>query len=85
MTTYEYITGSRRGYIPVANRGKQSGRHPVPDSLKGLRGNYRKAMAYMMEHGASYYTIAYYQGVPYKGYSNQYYYTVYTGYTDKEV
>lgn len=76
----DYVTGSRRGYICVANRGVESEFCHVPDTLSGLRGNERKAMAYLRANGASHYTIASYQGVPYKGYSNQYCYAVYTGY-----
>lgn len=78
----EYVTGSSRGYIHVANRGAESDFSPVPDTLSGLQGNYRKAMAYFRGQGATHYTIAGYQGVPGKGYSNQYCYSVYTGYAD---
>ena len=76
----EFVTGSRRGYIRVAGRGVESDFYPVPDTLTGLRGNERKAMAYLQAKGAAHYTIASYQGVPLKGYSNQYCYDVYTGY-----
>lgn len=66
----EFVTGSRRGYIRVATRGVESDFYPVPHTLTGLRGNERKAMAYFQKRGATDYTIANYQGVPYKGYSN---------------
>ena len=76
----EFVTGSRRGYICVAGRGVASDFYPVPDTLSGLRGNERKALAYFQSKGATHYTVASYQGVPGKGYSNQYCYDVYTGY-----
>lgn len=76
----EFVTGSRRGYIHVACRGVESDFYPVPDTLTGLRGNERKAMLYFQATGATCYTVASYQGVPFKGYSNQFCYTVYTGY-----
>lgn len=78
----EYVTGSSRGYIRVANRGVESDFAAVSNTLSGLRGNKRKAMAYFRRLGATHYTIAYYQGVPGKGYSNQYCYAVYTGYAN---
>lgn len=40
----EYVTGSQRGYIGVANRGVNSELIPIPADLTGKRGNYRKAM-----------------------------------------
>lgn len=78
----EFVTGSQRGYIAVARRGVESELFVVPDQLDGLRGNARKAMRYFIDRGATHYTIAWHQGVPYKGYSNQYCYAVYTGYID---
>jgi hypothetical protein len=78
-----YTTGSYRGYIPVAKRGLESEVKPVPGNLDGLRGNQRKAMRRFIDCGATRYTTKSYQGVPGKGYSNQYCYTVYTGYTEE--
>ena len=77
-----YVTGSKRGYIKVENRGVESKLFPVPLSLDGLRGNTRRAVQYFMDLGATHYTIAWDQGVPYKGYSNQYCYAIYTGYRE---
>ena len=78
-----YTTGSRRGYTPVARRGVESEMKTVPGNLNGLRGNERKAMQRFIVNGATHYTTKSYQGVPGKGYSNQYHYTVYTGYADE--
>ena len=75
-----FVTGSRRGYVRVADRGVESPLTPVPASLKGLRGNERKAMECFQQKGATHYTKASYPGVPLKGYSNQYCYDVYTAY-----
>ncbi len=75
-----YETGSHYGYVPVAKRGVESDFIPVPATLKGLRGNMRKAMAFLQSHGATHYTKASCQGVPGKGYSTQYCYDIYTGY-----
>lgn len=75
-----FVTGSRRGYVRVAYRGKESQIMAIPSSLKGLRGNERKALVYFQSRGATHYTIASHQGVPTKGYSNQYCFDVYTGY-----
>ncbi len=77
-----FTTGSKRGYIYVSLQGVESDFFPVPDSLSGLRGNERKAMRYFKNNGVKYYTVAWYQGVPGKGYSNQYCYCVYYGYGD---
>lgn len=76
-----FNTGSRRGYVRV---GERDG-FPllaVPETLAGLRGNERKAMQTMIDSGAKWYTWEYVQGVPGKGYSTQYYYTVYLGYAE---
>lgn len=78
----DYVTGSRRGYIRVADRDTESGLKPIPTDVTGLRGNYRKAMVYLNLKGATCYTISHCQGVPDKGYSNQYCYTVYRGYKE---
>ena len=78
----EYVTGSQRGYIGVANRGVNSELIPIPADLTGKRGNYRKAMELFSSKGATHYAVAWYQGVPCKGYSNQYCYAVYTAYAD---
>lgn len=79
-----YTTGSHRGYVSVANRGAETAPHPIPSTLTGLRGNYRWAMAALRRAGCTHYTIAAYQGVPGKGYSNQYCYDVYTGYAEEQ-
>ncbi len=79
----KYTTGSYRGYVPAARRGRESEMKPVPRALDGLRGNERKAMERFIIDGATHYTTSSYQGVPGRGYSNQYAYTVYTGYSDK--
>ena len=73
-------TGSRRGYIRVGSRGKESGMTPIPSTLTGIRGNKRKALDWLVRNGCTHYTIAWYQGVPGKGYSNQYCYATYRGY-----
>lgn len=76
-----YTTGSRRGYIRVAARGVETDPQPIPADLHGLRGNIRRALDYLQRRGCTHYTVCDWQGVPSKGYSNQYCYTVYTGYT----
>lgn len=76
----EYVTGSCRGYIHVADRGEGTEFYRVPETVNGLRGNVRWAMRKFIDRGCTHYTVSYYQGVPGKGYSNQYYYVVYTGY-----
>lgn len=76
-----FTTGSRRGYVRVGERNL----YPllkVPESLDGLRGNGRKVCRAMMDSGATMYTWYHVQGVPGKGYSTQYYYTVYVGYAE---
>lgn len=75
-----FVTGSRRGYVRVAERGKETPLMVIPTSLKGLRGNMRKALEYFQSKGATHYTIASYPGVPSKGYSNQYCFDVYRAY-----
>lgn len=79
IKTCEYMTGSRRGYIPAKRRGVGGELIPVPTSIDGLRGNLRKAMQLMIDNGATYYTIADYQGAGPWHYSNNYCYSVYTG------
>lgn len=79
-TVGQWRTGSRRGYIHVSDNGVESELHKIPDTLKGLRGNKRWAMVALKQKGATHYTIAHFQGVPRKGYSNQYCYSVYYGY-----
>lgn len=79
-----YTTGSRRGYIPVSVRGEESSLIPVPESLKGLRGNERKAMAWFHERGCTHYTMSAEQGCPSKGCykTKQFCYTIYRGYKE---
>lgn len=79
-TLCTYTTGSQRGYIRVANRGVESKQLPVPTETEGLRGNIRWAMDLFNVKGATHYTVEWHQGVPGKGYSNQYCYAVYTAY-----
>lgn len=79
----EWVTGSRRGYIHVANQGVESKPERIPESLYGLRGNHRWALESLSRRGATHYTVAWFQGVPYKGYSNKFQYAVYTGYKEE--
>lgn len=83
-TVCTYTTGSQRGYICVANRGVESQPCAVPSEIHELRGNTRRAMELCIAKGATYYTVSWYQGVPHKGYSNQYCYAVYTGYNEED-
>lgn len=76
-----FTTGSRRGYVRVDERVSCLF-YRVPSTVDGLRGNARKAVKTMLDSGAEWYRVQYVQGVPGKGYSTQYYYTVYTGYRD---
>lgn len=76
----EYVTGSRRGYVKVKERGVESELMPIPKDLKGLRGNAKWSMRYLADQGATHYTVAQYQGVPNIGYSNYYCYAIYSGY-----
>lgn len=75
-----YTTGSRRGYIRVADQGVETAPAEIPESLAGLRGNQRRALELLKSRGATHYTVCDCQGVPTKGYSNQYCYSIYTGY-----
>lgn len=79
----EWVTGSRRGYIHVANQGVESKPERIPESLCGLRGNHRWALKSLSRRGATHYTVRWHQGVPFKGYSNQFCYAVYTGYKEE--
>ena len=74
-----YTTGSRRGYIRVAQQGVGSAPIAIPADLTGIRGNLRWALGTFRRKGCTYYTIRHCQGVPGKGYSNQYCYSVYGG------
>ena len=61
----EFTTGSRRGYIKIADQGKESEMKKIPEDISKLRGNMRKAMKALTEvHHCTHYTITYYQGVP---------------------
>lgn len=75
-----YTTGSRRGYIRVADQGVETAPAEIPESLAGLRGNQRRALELLKSNGATHYTVCDYQGVPGKGYSNYYCFSVYSGY-----
>lgn len=76
----EFRTGSRRGYIPAAERGIPGDLIPLSADLTGLRGNLRQATEKFLNAGATHYTVTWFQGVPYRGYSSKYCYMVYTGY-----
>lgn len=81
-----YTTGSRWGYVHVADQGVESDFIPIPATLRGIRGNLRKALEAFRRHGCTHYTVANDQGVPCASdglyhYSTSYCYTVYTGYT----
>lgn len=77
-----FVTGSRRGYIKVAHRLVESEPLPIPEDMQRFSGNKKKALAYLKEKGANYYAVAHSQGVPSKGYSNQYCYSIYYGYAE---
>ena len=78
MEIYSYITsfetGLRRGYIRVADR-KESEYIALPESLKGIRGNTRRAMELFKRKGCTHYTMQDYQSN-----STQYCLTIYRGY-----
>ena len=69
------ITGYHRGYVPVAKRGEDSALMPVPASVAGLRGNFRKAMQRLIDAGYNFYTTYDQQHQC----STQYCYTTYRG------
>lgn len=81
MTNYTYITdfetGLRNGYIRVADR-KEGDYIAHPESLKGIRGNARKAMELFKRKGCTHYTTQDYQ----MSNSTQYCFTVYRGYKE---
>lgn len=79
-STCNWTTGSRRGYVPVKLRDVESELLPIPEDVKGLRGNFRWAMLFFARQGATHYTVKSRQGVPGRGYSNSYCYSVYKGY-----
>ena len=68
-------TGYRRGYVYAKNRGVPSELHPVPKSIKGLKGNFRWAMERCLNRGCTHYYTCEYQHMR----SNQYCFTVYYG------
>lgn len=72
----EFKTGSKRGYCSVKEEGIESDFYSVPESVKGLRGNFRKAMEVFIENGCDSFTISKYQYYT----SNQFHYYVYHGY-----
>ena len=78
-----FVTGSRWGYIPVFERGVESCLTPIPASLKGYAGNLRKALEKFKAAGCTHFTVCNKQGVPRRGYSNRYCYTVYYGYVEE--
>ena len=73
-----FVTGLRRGYILVSER-KESKRTPIPEDLRGIRGNRRKALEKFKEAGCTLYS---YQDLQFPG-STRYCYTIYRGYKDK--
>lgn len=83
-----YTTGSRYDYVRVSKQGVESEPMPIPSTLKGLRGNIRKALEYFRRRGCTHYTVADDQGVPCASdglyhYSTSYCYSIYTGYTEE--
>ena len=71
-----FETGSKRGYCTVKEDGVEGDFIKVPDSIKGLRGNFRKAIELFIANGCEYYTVCkcrYYS-------SNSYHYLIYYGY-----
>lgn len=82
MTNYTFITdfctGYSRGYIRVADRA-EGDYIALPESLKGIRGNARKALDLFKRKGCTHYTITNQQHC----HSTQYCYTVYRGYRAK--
>ena len=79
----DFVTGSRRGYIHAAERGKESQMYTLPKSSERLRGNAKKLVEKFLDAGCTHYTIKKYQGTE-RGYSNNYYYLVYTGYIKED-
>lgn len=79
----EFVTGSKRGYIYVALRGKESPMYVLPRNSEGMRGNAKKFVEKFIAAGCTHYTIKRYQGTK-RGYSNNYYYNVYTGYLKED-
>lgn len=73
-----FATGLRRGYIPLSKR-QESNRIPIPDDLKGIRGNRHKALMRFKKLGCTTYS---YQDQQCPG-STRYCYTIYRGYKDK--
>lgn len=51
-----YNTGSHRGYIRAADRKKWGDVCPIPDTLKGIRGNKRKALEWFKALGCTHWT-----------------------------
>ena len=78
--TILFVCGSELGYIPVARRYHCEPVEPVPQTLEGLRGNFRKFVRECHRHGCTQYTMYWAQGVPGKGYSNRFCYRIYKGY-----
>lgn len=77
IKTGEYTTGTKRGYIKVADQRVESEIKPVYNPKK-YRGNARWAMQQLIDHDATHYTITWYQ-VPN---STQYCFAIYTGYKE---
>lgn len=77
---YRYTCGSEPGYIHVDERGVHAPIDALPESLEGLRGNFRKFVREALHRGCTHYSMFRQQGVPGTGYSNRYCYKVYIGY-----
>lgn len=81
MTSYGiitvYATGLKRGYIRIADR-TESDKIALPESLKGIRGNARKALELFKRKGCTHYTVEQSQLIN----STQYCFTVYRGYKE---
>lgn len=72
-----FETGLRRGYIRVAER-KESELIPMPETLKGFRGNKRKALEKFANSNCTHYTVEERQLAN----STKYCFTVYNGYKE---
>ena len=67
----------------MLDRGVETMVAPIPETLKGYTGNMRKALEKFRNLGCTHFTVCDKQGVPYRGYSNHYCYSVYYGYVDE--
>lgn len=72
-----FVTGLRRGYIRVADR-TESDFIAIPATLKGIRGNLRRALEQFIAVGCTHYTV---EDRQYQD-STSYCFTVYRGYKE---